>query len=292
MKIKLVMLIFLFITLALLIMIMHPIVYQFASTSNVEKKSSDVKIIAHRGANLTAPENTLSAFSKAIELGVDMIEIDVHLTKDKQLIVIHDELLNRTTNGTGKVSNYTLNELKVLDAGSWFSKEYAREQLPSLNEVLKLIDGKATCLIEIKWGEEKPYDGIEEKIVDNIILNNATKWTIVQSFESSYLKKIHQLNPSIKLGKLLLGSWQLPLPFYYDHKFHWGKYTPAEYIDWVNFYFKRATPLFIKHLHSKGVKVGVFTPNLKSDLVKQLNMGVDAIITNNSELAIEIIRKQ
>ncbi len=126
--------------------VLHPFIWQlFINSKEIKGSTQKIQIVAHRGANKVAPENTLSAFKKALAFGADMIEIDVHLTKDHQLIVIHDEELNRTTNGTGNVSDYTLAELRKFDTGSWFSKEFKGEQLPTLSETLELINGKAIC---------------------------------------------------------------------------------------------------------------------------------------------------
>lgn len=274
-----------------MVSVVHPILYQkFVNSNTITANPTHIKVIAHRGASSQAPENTLASIQTALDLNADMIEIDIHLTKDNKLIVLHDETLERTTNGTGNVSGYTLKELKTLDAGSWFSKEFLGEQLPTLAEVLALINGRAICLIEIKWEQEKPYHGIEEKIVNEIINHNAIAWTIVQSFESSYLSKINHINPEIKLGKLLTGSWNFPFPFHYDFKFNWGAYSPPSYISWVNFYYKRSTSSFIKKLHHKGVKVAVFTPNSKTDIIKQVNMGVDALITNDTQLGKRLLK--
>lgn len=276
----------------LAVWVLHPMIWQlFINSDKIKSQSKNIIITAHRGANKLAPENTISAIKKALDLGVEMVEIDVHLTKDRQLVVIHDETLDRTTNGSGKVADFTLEELQQLDAGSWFSQEHRGKQLPTLAEVLKLINGKATCLIEIKLSDGKPYSGIEERIIEEIVSNNAIEWCIVQSFESYYLENFNKQYPEIHLGKLLVGSWQFPLPFYIDHRFHWGSYSPLKYIDWVNFHFKRSTPSFINHLHSKGVKVGVYTPNAKGDIIKQFNMGVDCIITNETELALSLTGK-
>ncbi len=280
------------ILLAIIIWAIHPIIWQyFIPSSQLKSNTKNIQIAAHRGASNLAPENTLAAIQKALEIGVEIIEIDVHLTKDHQLVVLHDELLDRTTNGTGKVSDFTLKELKQLDAGSWFSKEFKDEKIPTLAEVLNLINGKSTCLIEIKWTGKNLYVGIEQKIISEIEAINATSWTIVQSFEASYLEHIHAIQPNIYLAQLLLGSWQFPIPFHFDRQFHWGAYNPPKYIKMVNFYKKRATPMFINHLKNKGVKVGVFTPNLPNEITKQINMGVDAVITNNPELALKLIDK-
>ena len=108
-------------------------------------------IIAHRGASGSAPENTLSAFVKAVEAGADMIELDVHQTKDGVVVCIHDEDLSRTTSGNGKVNKFTFNELQSFDAGIKFNEKFKGEKIPSLEEVLEQI--KLPLLIEIKKGE-------------------------------------------------------------------------------------------------------------------------------------------
>src|SRR3972149_9393656 len=108
-----------------------------------------VMVIAHRGFSGQAPENTLASFKKARELGSDMIELDVRFSKDGHMVVMHDDTLDRTTNGRGKVADYTLKELKQLDAGSWFAPQFSDERIPNLNEVLELAKGKILVNIEI-----------------------------------------------------------------------------------------------------------------------------------------------
>ena len=107
-------------------------------------------IIAHRGFQKNYPENTLIAFQAAMDAGVQMIELDVSLSRDRKPIVIHDATLARTTNGHGPVHDYTLEELKQLDAGSWYHPDFAGQRLPELAEVLELVDGRVITNIEIK----------------------------------------------------------------------------------------------------------------------------------------------
>lgn len=113
-----------------------------------------IMVIAHRGFSGQAPENTLASFQKAVELGSDMIELDVRFSKDGQVVVIHDDTIDRTTNGRGKVADYTLKELKQFDAGSWFAPQFSGERIPTLKEVLELVKGKVLVNIEIK--DESP----------------------------------------------------------------------------------------------------------------------------------------
>ena len=106
--------------------------------------------IAHRGASAYAPENTFSTFDKALALGINHIELDVHFNSDRHVVVIHDDTVNRTTNGSGRVASQTLAQLRALDAGSWFGPQYSEERIPSLDEVLERYKGKAHFHIEIK----------------------------------------------------------------------------------------------------------------------------------------------
>ncbi len=126
-------------------------------------------IIAHRGFKQKYPENTLVAFQAAMDAGVEMIELDVTLSRDRKLIVIHDATLDRTTNGHGSVHDYMLEELKQLDAGSWFHPEFAGLRLPELCEVLELVDGRVITNIETKfhaYESHHPPDAVEKQVVE------------------------------------------------------------------------------------------------------------------------------
>src|SRR5690625_7911098 len=125
-------------------------------------------IFAHRGSAGTHPENTMAAYIEAEKVGAEGLEIDVHLTKDDQLAVIHDNTVNRTTNGSGMVRDYTLAELKKLDAGSWFSPRFQQERIPTLQEVLEFIQNNKMILnIELKYAT-LDYVDFEEKVIHEI----------------------------------------------------------------------------------------------------------------------------
>ena len=122
------------------------------------------KVIAHRGASADAPENTMRAFEQAMLFGADGIELDVQLTRDGELVVIHDETLDRTTTGRGSVYSYTFAELRTLDAGSWFARSTKPERIPHLQEVFDLLAGTDILLnVELK-NDVVLYDGIEAKL--------------------------------------------------------------------------------------------------------------------------------
>lgn len=145
-----------------------------------------MQIIAHRGASFFEPENTLRAVKRAVEMGADFVEIDVRMSKDNELVVMHDADVSRTTNGSGFVKDIMLQELKKLDAG-------CGEKIPTLDEVMKSVKNKIGLVIEIK------EPGTENKILEKITENNLES-TILTSFFHESVKNAKKLNPSIKAG--------------------------------------------------------------------------------------------
>ncbi|MGN1402226.1 MAG: glycerophosphodiester phosphodiesterase [Bacillus sp. (in: firmicutes)] len=159
-------------------------------------------IVAHRGASGTCPENTLAAFRKAINCGADLIELDVRLTKDGQLAVIHDATLERTTNGQGNVIDFTMEELQVFDAGSWKGDGFQGEKIPSLQEVLNAFGKQIGFLIEVKPSNN--YSLVAQRLKETIeALPVTRKSLIVQSFDENFLKLFHQVMPDIPIGVLI-----------------------------------------------------------------------------------------
>jgi glycerophosphoryl diester phosphodiesterase len=148
-----------------------------------------------------APENTFASFDRAIELGVDAIELDVHLTADGEVVVIHDHDLTRTTDGEGVVGEKTLAEIKSLDAGKCFGAEFAGQRIPTLGEVLEWARGRCVLDIEIKGGPW-PYEGLEAKVVDLIRRYEMTDQTIVISFDHPTVARVKSLAPEIATGTL------------------------------------------------------------------------------------------
>ncbi len=164
--------------------------------------------IAHRGASSLAPENTLESFKKAIELRCDGIELDVHMTRDNQLVVIHDEFLDRTTNGIGSVRNLTLNEIKRLDAGSYFSNKFKEAKIPTLKEVLDLIV-PSNILLDVEIKQWKPE--IERNVITMIQNYKYEKRTIITSFNPMSVLKCKQISKDIKTGLLAFSLKTNPL---------------------------------------------------------------------------------
>ena len=171
-------------------------------TSSLKQKS--FRIIAHRGASGHAPENTLAAFQKGLELGANMLELDIHMSRDGELVVIHDPTLDRTTNGAGYIKNHSVKELKQFDASKRFDN-YWGEQIPILQEVFDLAKKRTTFAIEIKNGPIL-YPEIEKKLVRLIEKNDLVDDALVIAFYHPSLKTIKQLNPDISTGVLYSGG--------------------------------------------------------------------------------------
>lgn len=163
-------------------------------------------IYAHRGASLIRPENTIPAFRAAVRLGANGIEFDVQLTRDGYPVIIHDYTLNRTTNGSGKVSSYTLEQIKQLSAGAWFDKKYESVRVPTVEEVLKLVRKTDIFVnIELKNFPIK-QPGMEERVTELIEKYKLYEQAVLSTFLPSSLNKINKLNPHIMTAFLYFGK--------------------------------------------------------------------------------------
>jgi glycerophosphoryl diester phosphodiesterase len=164
---------------------------------------TQIKLIAHRGASSEAPENTLASIQKALSLGIDFIdiEIDVHLSKDFVAIVMHDDFTDRTTRGSKErraITEMTLEEIKALDAGSWFGETYVNERIPTLMEVLSLNFGTAGIMIELKKSPF-PAEKVASVVMEVLSQVNRIERLLIGSFEPDLLDAIHKLDPTLKL---------------------------------------------------------------------------------------------
>lgn len=224
--------------------------------------------IAHRGASGMAPENTLSAFQKAAEFGADLIEFDIHQTKDGHLVVMHDAKVSRTTNGKGLIEDFTLEEIRKLDAGSWFSPEFFGEKVPNLEDVLDLAkESRLGVNVELKRGRNL-YPGMEEKLVKLIERYDFTQPVIVSSMHTAYLAKIRKLNPYIALSKVLVPVVFLP----------WDSF-PRD-CDVIQPHWTMLSTLLVHGAHRQHLKVNTWCVNNPGLLQHCINMGVDGIMTN------------
>jgi glycerophosphoryl diester phosphodiesterase len=235
--------------------------------------------IGHRGAAGYCPENTYASFDLALELGVDYIEIDIQMTKDGELVVIHDPTVNRTTNGKGRVKDLTLREIQNLDAGGWFHTKFSGEKVPSFSDFLDKYAGKTGLLIEIK----KPslYPGIEEKLASELIKRGLTsdenKSIIVQSFDQNSLIHFHQLLPSIPIGILVKRAAINGLSYK-------ELLSYSSYASYVNPKLTLVTKKLIQQIQRHGFKTMIWTANTKKDIHLLKQYSVEGIISDYPDL--------
>lgn len=228
-----------------------------------------VTIYGHRGASRYAPENTFASYNKAVEMGADGIEIDVHKSKDGYLIVCHDERVDRTTNGKGLIKELTLKEIKNLDAGSWFSKEYQGQQIPILEEVLEFVKRKDILLnIEIKNGPIF-YDKIEEDIVNQVKAYGLVEQTIISSFNHYSLAHIKNIAKEFKTGILYIAGMIEP--------WNYAKKVGASAIHPLFLTINRE---IVKESQINGIMVNPFTVNGEEELKLMKAFNVDSVITD------------
>jgi glycerophosphoryl diester phosphodiesterase len=173
-----------------------------------------MEIYAHRGFSGKYPENTMLAFQKAYDAGADGIELDVQMTKDGEIVVIHDERVDRTTNGIGYVKDFLYKQLRLLDAGSWFHDRFALQRIPALMEVLEWVqdlDKEIMINIELK-NNVIDYPHLEEKVLKMIGQFQLEKQVILSSFNICSMLKARQLHPTIEIGTLFEGVHESAVP--------------------------------------------------------------------------------
>jgi glycerophosphoryl diester phosphodiesterase len=233
--------------------------------------------VAHRGASNFAPENTLSSFQKALELGADFLECDVHLSKDGELVIMHDDKVDRTTNGTGYVKDFTLAELKKLDAGGKFHSSFAGEQIMTLKELLDEFYEKAGLLIEIK--KPSMYPGIEEKVVALLDDYKDLNSIIVQSFDIESMRKMNALLPELEVALLMKPSIQ--------HLSSQRIIDLTSFATYINFNVSYVNKHVIDQIHNQGGKVLVWSTKNQGWVDKAYQYDVDGIITDFSIWPVE-----
>ena len=226
----------------------------------------------HRGNADEFPENTLASFRSAIELGVDVIECDVHLTADGALAVIHDHLLERTTNGHGLVRDHRMAELKTLDAGSWKDPRFHGERIPSLDEVLEVARGRVGVAIEIK-NLPLPYPGIERVLADCLKQAGMADDVVVISFDHRSVRQFKQEAPEVLTGILDAARPVDPLRMMADAEAevfcpHWGAIDPET----------------AQEVHAGGKFIGVWTVDDPVALAWTRSLPADAVYTNKPRL--------
>jgi glycerophosphoryl diester phosphodiesterase len=241
------------------------------------------RVIAHRGFSGKAPQNTLAACRAAIALDTDMIEIDVLLSRDGEVVVIHDPELTQTTNGVGRVGDHPLAELQRLDAGTSFSREFSGEPIPTLNQILDLVRGRTLLNVEIKQEavSAQAIGGITHEVLRAIHHRGMSDQVILSSFDPRALSHARQLAPEVKTASL------------FNATLHAGM-GPREVMDEVgsvafNVSDTQITPAILRACHHHGCPVAVYTVNEPSRMRALFRLGVDALFTDRPDLMLGVL---
>ena len=239
--------------------------------------------VGHRGAMASAPQNTLAAFRKAIEFGADGVELDVHLSKDGVVVVIHDFYVDRTTDGTGRVAQKTLAELKVLDAGEKFSPEFAGERIPTLTQVFEVLEGKLLVNIELKAPDHSRDTSLVAPVLEVVRKHGMDRRVLFSSFNSHVLRAMKQLAPDIPIG--LLYAPDSPMVA----RRAW--LDPFEPHEARNPHYSMLTGPIVRWYHARGLRVNTWTVNEPDEMRRLIQTGVDAIITNKPDVLKDVMRE-
>lgn len=230
-------------------------------------------VLGHRGSKGHAPENTLISFERAIEQGSTMLELDIHVTRDRQLAVIHDGSVDRTTDGSGLVHEMTLPELQQLDAGYWFGPDFVGQRIPSLEQVIELAKGRVYLNVEIKVGGVNPvrvvYPDIVDLLADTLSATDMADEVVVSSFHHPYLTELKQRLPSVRVA--LLHNKPVDDLFALAAREGWeAVHTHVGLVD----------TMFVQTAHDHGIRVRAWNPNDVETMKELIDLGVDGIGTD------------
>lgn len=239
-------------------------------------------IFAHRGASAYAPENTLAAFELALRQGADAIELDAKLSRDGQVVVIHDQTVDRTTAHHGRVKDLSLAELRKMDAGSHFDIAFKGEPIPTLDEVFKAV-GQLTYINVELTNYASPTDNLPEKVAALVKSRRLSQRVLFSSFNPLALVIIHRLVPEAPIGLLALDGL----------KGAWARSFPGRWLSYNCLHPEKSdvTPRLVKSLHQRECKCFVYTVNREEDMHCLFEMGVDGIFTDDPVLARQVLQK-
>jgi Glycerophosphoryl diester phosphodiesterase len=235
--------------------------------------------IAHRGFSGYYPENTMLAFRKAVEVGCDGIETDLHMTKDGVIVICHDEKIDRTTDGTGFILNYTYEELCKFDAGIKYGEQFKKERIPSIDEFLNYVKDKNLLInFELK-NNIILYEELEQKVIQKVHEFKIEKNIILSSFNHYSMIRVKEIDNSIKTGLLYEATL----------------YKVDEYAEMVGadalhpFYPAVMDNKIVEDIKKKGIMINAYTVNEEEDMKRLIALGIDGIITNYPDRLKKII---
>ena len=236
-------------------------------------------LFAHRGASAHAPENTLAAFELALAQKADGIELDVKLSADGHVVVIHDPTVDRTTGAHGRVKDISLAELRSLGAGSFFSENFSSEKIPTLEEVFEAMGKRIFINVELT-NYNSPRDQLVESVCMLVKKFNLQKHVMFSSFFASNLSKAGSYLPDVPRGLLALNG--IPGAWARSFGYAFGKYQA------LHPYLKDVTPEQVQRVHRLKGRVHVWTVNKAEDMRQLFHWGVDAIFTDDPQLAVQV----
>ena len=244
----------------------------------MNEKKDQILIIGHRGASNIAPENTLLAFQKAIELNADFIELDVFKSRDGELVVTHDPELSRLTGHSGVTENLTLEELKTYDFGEG-------EKIPTLSEVIDLTKGKIGLCVEIV------SRNLDKKLVQILRESDLVETTIISSFNFEDLIKIQKIEPNFKFASIIPYNWNDPKWNNWEVKKKAIDRAAKNNFTYIHPHYVLVDEQLIEYSHLQDLKVNVFTVDLKYAMKKLIKNGIDGIMTNDILMLKNVISK-
>lgn len=246
-------------------------------------------VIAHRGGAGLAPENTLASFRNGIALGADVIEMDVHLSRDGELVVIHDPTLERTTDGTGRVADRTLAELQALNAAARFGDGRGeRQAVPPFTQVLGLLSGNRVRIeVEIKVPPQGRYAGIEAKLVQALVERNLLERVAVSSFDFGVLADVKRANPAARTVALMTSDFFRRVPVDRPAEVVAAAQAAGAQAIAVNKDF--LTAAMVQAAHARGLQAEVWTVDSEAEMQKFAGMGVDGIISNRPDTLLRVV---
>ena len=239
-----------------------------------------VRVAAHRGNSKYYPENTILGFKEALKLNVDQLEIDLHMTKDGEIIMMHDHKVDRTTNGTGLVVEYLLEDLQKLDASSIFAGQMGFNPIPTLREYFELVkDSHIVTNIELKTGVNQ-YPGIEEKVLELIREFKLEDRIIISSFNHHSVMRMKKLAPELVYG-FLADTWILDA----------GAYTKSYDVPCYHPSVNMMTQEIVDELKANGRVINVWTVNKEEQIRDLYHKGIDCVIGNFPDLTASVLKE-
>lgn len=238
----------------------------------------DTAVCGHRGASALAPENTVSAFIGAVEAGCDLVELDVLRTRDEQLVVIHDEKLDRTTNRAGKVSALTLEEIRDCDAGTWFTESFAGERIPTLEEALAVIGHRAMSMIEVKESV-RDHPALVDAVVERLRAEGLDDRCVLIVWDAETAAAAREAAPEALLALVTFTRRGM-------------RKAAALGLDGIVCYARSTTRRLIEDAHQAGLFVAPWTLNDPEDMEAFVDAGIDVLVSDLPHLATDVLERR